>query len=113
MRHGLAGWWWPLALLAFPAALAIVVAPVSAQTLSSDATLRNLTLSEGRLSPAFDSATTTYLAAVGYTIPRITVSPVTNDASATVAYTDGADHPLTDASIAPLGNRLISPWART
>ena len=100
VRHGLARWWWPLALLAFPAALAIVVAPVSAQTLSSDATLRNLTLSEGRLSPAFDSATTTYLAAVGYTIPRITVSPVTNDASATVAYTDGADQPLTDADSA-------------
>ncbi len=100
VRHGLARWWWPLALLAFPAALAIVVAPVSAQTLSSDATLRNLTLSEGRLSPAFDSATTTYLAAVGYTIPRITVSPVTNDASATVAYTDGADQPLTDVDSA-------------
>ena len=100
MRHRLTRWWWPLALLALPAALAILVAPASAQTLSSDATLRNLTLSEGRLSPAFDSATTTYMAAVGYTVPRVTVSPVTNDASATVAYTDGAEQPLTDADSA-------------
>ena len=100
MRHRLTPWWWPLALLAFAAALAILVAPASAQTLSSDATLRNLTLSEGRLSPAFNSATTTYMAAVGYTVPRVTSSPVTNDAGATVAYTDGADQPLEDADSA-------------
>ncbi len=100
VRHRLTPWWWPLALLAFAAALATLVAPASAQTLSSDATLRNLTLSEGRLSPAFNSATTTYMAAVGYTVPRVTFSPVTNDASATVAYTDGADQPLEDADSA-------------
>ena len=72
--------------------------PASAQTPGADATLSGLTLSEGRLSPAFASGTTAYAAAVGYTVTRIAVVPSTTDANATVAYLDSSDMPLTDAN---------------
>ena len=73
-------------------------APASAQTPGTDATLSGLTLSEGRLSPAFASGTTAYTASVGYTVTRIAVVPSTTDANATVAYLDSSDMPLTDAN---------------
>ena len=72
--------------------------PASAQTPGTDATLSGLTLSEGRLSPAFASGTTAYTASVGYTVTRIAVVPSTTDANATVAYLDSSDMPLTDAN---------------
>ena len=72
--------------------------PASAQTPGADATLSGLTLSEGRLSPAFASGTTAYTASVGYTVTRIAVVPSTTDANATVAYLDSSDMPLTDAN---------------
>ena len=65
---------------------------------STDATLSDLELSEGRLEPSFASGTTSYTAAVGYTVTRITVVPTTTDANATVAYLDGSDMPLPDAN---------------
>ena len=88
------------AALILLAALAMLAArpPASAQTLGSDATLSGLTLSEGRLSPAFASGTTAYTASVGYTVTRIAVVPSTTDANATVAYLDSSDMPLTDAN---------------
>ena len=52
------------AALILLAALAMLAAraPASAQTLGSDATLSGLTLSAGRLSPAFAGGTTAYTA---------------------------------------------------
>ena len=88
------------AALILLAALAMLAArpPASAQTPGADATLSGLTLSEGRLSPAFASGTTAYTASVGYTVTRIAVVPSTTDANATVAYLDSSDMPLTDAN---------------
>ena len=74
--------------------------PASAQTPGSDATLSSLTLSEGRLSPAFTSGTRAYTASVGYTVTRITITPTTTDTQATVAYLDGSEQPLPDADVA-------------
>ena len=68
--------------------------PASAQTPGSDATLSSLTLSEGRLSPAFTSGTRAYTASVGYTVTRITITPTATDTQATVAYLDGSEQPL-------------------
>ena len=78
--------------------LGALASPVAAQNPSTDATLSGLELSEGRLEPAFASGTTSYAAAVGYTVTRITVAPTTTDANATVAYLDGSDMPLPDAN---------------
>ena len=66
-------------------------------TLSADATLSGLTLSEGRLTPAFAGGTTDYTAAVGYTVSRITVAPTTTDGGATVEFLDSGDAALADA----------------
>ena len=66
-------------------------------TLSADATLSGLTLSEGRLTPAFPGGTTDYTASVGYTVSRITVTPTTTDGGATVAFLDSGDAALADA----------------
>ncbi|OPX86442.1 MAG: Cadherin-like beta sandwich domain protein [Pelotomaculum sp. PtaB.Bin104] len=51
---------------------------------SSDANLSNLTLSEGTLTPVFDSATKSYTASVGNSVTSITVTPATSDSNATV-----------------------------
>ena len=79
--------------------LGALASPVAAQTPpSTDDTLSGLELSEGRLDPSFASGTTSYTAAVGYTVTRITIVPTTTDANATVAYLDGSDMPLPDAN---------------
>ena len=86
------------ALVALLGLLGALASPVAAQTPpSTDATLSGLELSEGRLDPDFASGTTSYAAAVGYTVTRITVSPTRNDASAAVEFLDGGDNPLPDA----------------
>jgi hypothetical protein len=64
---------------------------------SDDATLSALTTSEGTLTPAFNSGTTSYAATVGSSVSQITVAPTENDSGATVAYLDGDDQELTDA----------------
>ena len=87
------------ALVVLLGLLGALASPVAAQTPpSTDATLSGLELSEGRLDPSFASGTTSYTAAVGYTVTRITVVPTTTDANATVAYLDGSDTPLPDAN---------------
>ena len=91
-------WLRAFALVVVLGLLGALAAPVAAQNPSTDATLSGLTLSEGRLDPMFASGTTSYAAAVGYTVTRITVVPTTTDANATVAYLDGSDMPLTDAN---------------
>ena len=66
----------------------------------TDATLSALSLSSGTLSPAFTSAHTSYTALVGNAVSRITVTPATTHASATVTYFDASDDALTDADTA-------------
>ena len=50
--------------------LGLLTSPASAQTPSDDASLSDLTLSQGRLEPTFASATTEYSASVGYTVTQ-------------------------------------------
>ncbi len=54
---------------------------------SADATLSGLSLSEGRLSPDFESDVETYTATVGNSVTRITVTAALNEANATVSIT--------------------------
>jgi hypothetical protein len=51
---------------------------------SSDATLSNLSISTGTLKPAFVATTTAYSVAVGNGVTSITVTPTTNDPTATI-----------------------------
>ncbi len=67
---------------------------------SNDATLSGLYLGDGTLSPGFSPTRTDYTATVGNTVVRVTVTPVTNHAGATVAYLDADDMPLADADTA-------------
>jgi Leucine-rich repeat (LRR) protein/Tol biopolymer transport system component len=51
---------------------------------SNDATLSNLTISPGTLTPVFAAGTTSYTSGVAYGVPSITVSPTVNESHATV-----------------------------
>ena len=66
-----------------------------------DATLSGLVLNDGTndltLAPTFATDTTSYTASVANDIDQITVTPETNDDSATVAYLDENDAEITDA----------------
>ena len=95
--RGAGPWLRAFALVVVLGLLGALASPVAAQTPSTDATLSGLELSEGRLDPAFASGTTSYAAAVGYTVTPITVSPTRNDANATLEFLDGSDNPLPDA----------------
>jgi hypothetical protein len=57
---------------------------VNRASLSTDASLSNLTISDGTLAPAFDPATQSYAASVNNVVGSITVTPTINDANATV-----------------------------
>ena len=71
--------------------------------ISSDATLSALELEDASndsaitLSPAFTSATTSYMAFVDNGVDEITIKPTVNESNATVAYLDGSDTAITDA----------------
>ena len=64
---------------------------------ATDATLKSLALSEGKLAPVFASATTAYTAAVPSSVARVTLTPALNDARAKLEYLDGTDAALDDA----------------
>ena len=51
---------------------------------ATDATLSAMTISQGTLSPDFDSATTSYTATVAEDVTTMTLTPTVNDGSATV-----------------------------
>ncbi len=51
---------------------------------SADATLSNLVLSQGTLTPGFASGTTSYTASVGNAVTSLTVTPTVTDANATI-----------------------------
>ena len=92
--------------LALIALLGFLISPVSAQTLSDDASLSDLTLSPGRLDPAFASATTEYSASVGYTITRITVTPSQSDSGASVGFLNASDSVLPDRDTVTDGHQV-------
>ena len=79
---------------------------VGATTLSTDATLSDLTLSHGTLDPSFASATTSYTATVANTVAQITVTPTKSDNDATVEYLDASDGGLTDADSVTPGHQV-------
>jgi hypothetical protein len=63
---------------------AFAITPTAAFfTLSSDAPLSALTLSQGSLSPSFTSGTLAYTASVSNSVSSLVVTPTVNDANAT------------------------------
>ena len=75
-----------------------------------DATLSGLAVNDGTndltLTPTFATDTTSYAASVANDIDRITVTPETNDDSATVAYLDENDAEITDADGSTEGHQV-------
>ena len=63
---------------------------------SSDATLSDLTLSDGMLSPSFDPDVTDYTASAANAASRITVTAARSDSAADIDYLDGDGDELTD-----------------
>lgn len=57
-------------------------------SISKDANLSSLTLSEGTLNPKFDSATTSFTATVPNSVDKITITPKTQNEKATVKIND-------------------------
>ncbi|WCN37300.1 cadherin-like beta sandwich domain-containing protein [Aneurinibacillus uraniidurans] len=55
-----------------------------AEALSTNADLSNLVFSQGTLSPAFSSGTTSYTASVGNSVTSLTITPTLSDSNATV-----------------------------
>ena len=80
--------------------------------ISSDATLRALTLSGAAddspiaLSPVFESDTTSYTAAVAHGVDKLTVEPTTTHARARVAYLDASDAAIPDADAVQTGQQV-------
>ena len=95
-----------LGILALVALLGFLTSPASAQTLSDDASLSALTLSQGRLDPAFASATTEYRASVGYTVTRITVTLSLGDSDASFAFLDASDSVMPDRDTVADGHQI-------
>ena len=67
------------------------------RTVSNDATLSALSLSDGTLDPDFHPDTLEYTASVDNSISRVAVSATTNNPDASVAYLDRNDQELADA----------------
>ena len=81
---------------------------VQAQAQSTDATLSDLTISDGTLNPVFASNTRNYAAGVANSVTPITIEPTTNNPDATVSYTIGVGNSgsftaLTDADSNTVG----------
>ena len=95
---------WSLLRAAPALSLGVILcsACVFANTTSTDATLRALSLKDRDgtavpYSPGFTPATTAYTANASARVDRITVEATKNDDGATVAHLDGDDQLLTDA----------------
>ncbi len=73
---------------------------------STDATLKSVSLSSGTLSPSFSSTVTDYNISVENTVDKITISGVPNDANATVVSSQILNAPLT------VGNNSFSLTVR-
>jgi len=83
---------------------------VTRTPLSTDATLSNLVLSSGTLSPAFSGATSSYTATVSTATTSIAVTPTTNDGTATLTVNGTSQSSGTASSAIPLaiGNNTIT-----
>ena len=79
---------------------------VTVTVVSTDATLSNLSLSDGTLTPAFASGTTSYTASVGNAVSQITVTPTKSDRDASVEYLDASDATITDADGTATGQQV-------
>ena len=91
-----------------------VVVTRAAPSAAADATLSGLSLSAGRLSPAFAANVTGYTATVGHGVETITVRPATADTDAAVAYLDENDATLADADTRTTGQQVaLSVGANT
>ncbi|TJY42782.1 hypothetical protein E5161_08040 [Cohnella pontilimi] len=66
---------------------------------SSNANLSGLTISQGLLSPAFSSGTTSYTASVGYEVNSITVTPIAEDINVSIKVKDVTTSSGSPASI--------------
>lgn len=73
------------------ASVAVENSAVAADDKSKDNTLASLTISEGTLSPEFQSKVTEYQAKVGDQVTSLAVSAQPNDAKASVISVSGAD----------------------
>ena len=93
-------------LLVMVVLLGLLTSPVSAQALSVDASLSDLTLSQGRLDPAFASATTEYSVSVGYTVTRISVTVSLGNNGASFTLLNAGDSPLPDRDIVTPGHQI-------
>ena len=76
------------------------------EVLPDGPTLSALSLSDGTLTPAFASETTAYGATVSNAVSQVTVTATAGDATATVAYLDGAGAPLPDADAGAAGYQV-------
>ena len=84
------------------AKLKVSIYPPSTTTLSTDATLSGLDLTDNTsvaitLTPMFTSATTSYTAMVANSVDEITIAPTVNDSTAAYEIQDGTGTALTDA----------------
>ncbi len=79
---------------------------ILASSLASDATLIDLTLSDGTLDPDFSEDTTSYTATVPNEASSITLTPVTSNPDAIVSFLDGGDQVLVDADVTAQGHQV-------
>jgi hypothetical protein len=85
-------------------ALSIIINPAP----STDATLSNLTISSGTLTPAFSSGNITYTDSVINAVTAVTVTPTVNESHATIKV-----NTVTVTSGLPSGNISLSVGANT
>ena len=78
----------------------------SQTTALADAGWGGLTVSPGRLGPAFPSATTEYSASVSYSVTEITVTPSLNDSDVSFAVLDNSDSVLPDRDTVAAGHQV-------
>ena len=84
---------------------------------STDATLSSLVVNDGTsnltLDPAFVSTTTTYEVSVAASVDEVTMTPVTNHASANFEIRDQDDDALADADAMAAGHQVAVPVGQT
>ena len=73
---------------------------------TADATLISLSLSDGRLEPAFDADTMNYSAIAVHDVATLTVTPTLSNAAAAVAFLDASDRALADSDATMDGHQV-------
>ena len=72
----------------------------------SDATLSGISVSGGTLEPEFATDITSYESIAVHTASSVTLTPITNNERATVAFLDAGDTPLADSDSARDGHQV-------